>query len=131
MRDINNVCHIAIPCKDLDTTVEFYEKIGCKLARRKKDRVTFNFFGDQLVCHLDPKKVPQDISFYPYHFGVTFSERADFEKLLENLSRSEITIQSLTTRFKDKPDEHRTFFIADPSNNVLEFKYYLDQKMKY
>ena len=34
-------------------TVDFYvTKLGCKLARRYDDRVTFDFFGDQLVCHL-------------------------------------------------------------------------------
>ena len=47
MRDSENVFHLAIPCKDLDETQDFYvEKLGCKLARRYADRVTLNFFGD-------------------------------------------------------------------------------------
>jgi len=56
MRDSNNAFHLAIPCKDLDETVVFYEnKLGCELRRRYDDRVTFFFFGDQLVCHLSRK----------------------------------------------------------------------------
>ena len=53
MRESRDVFHLAIPAYDLDETVEFYvTKMGCKLARRYDDRVTFDFFGDQLVCHL-------------------------------------------------------------------------------
>ena len=50
MRNSKDVFHLAIPCKDVGETVEFYETImGCKLSRRYNDRATFNFFGDQLV----------------------------------------------------------------------------------
>lgn len=34
-------------------------------------------------------------------------------------------------RFEDRPEEHRTFFLIDPSNNLLEFKYYKKQEMMY
>ena len=45
-RDKNNVCHIAIATHDLGSAIDFYvNKLGCKLARQKEDRVTFNFFG--------------------------------------------------------------------------------------
>lgn len=72
MRDNNKVFHLAIPCKELDETVDFYEKMGCKLARRYDDRVTFDFFGDQLVCHLSPENIDAEPSMYPRHFGITF-----------------------------------------------------------
>jgi extradiol dioxygenase family protein len=67
MRDINKVFHLAIPCKDLDERAEFYGKLGCKLARRYPDRVTFNFFGDQVVCHLSPESVEALPKMYPRH----------------------------------------------------------------
>ena len=58
MRDSQNVFHLAIPCKNLDEAYEFYvEKLGCKLARRYQDRITLDFFGDQVVCHLSPKNI--------------------------------------------------------------------------
>ncbi len=56
--------------------------LGCKLARRYPDRITLDFFGDQLVCHLTEEDARQKpASLYPRHFGVTFRDAADFEAL--------------------------------------------------
>ena len=35
------------------------------------------------------------------------------------------------TRFEDLVERHRTFVLRDPSNNLLEFKYYDDPRMMY
>jgi hypothetical protein len=133
MRNSENVFHLAIPCKELDETQEFYvNKLGCQLARRYSDRVTFNFFGDQLVCHLAPDKVDQSPQIYPRHFGVTFKRKEDFETLLKLAKERDIEFfQELTVRFPDKTEKHLTFFLKDPSNNLLEFKFYEDSQMMY
>jgi Predicted dioxygenase of extradiol dioxygenase family len=56
--------------------------LGCKLARRYPDRITVDFFGDQLVCHLtEGMSAERPASLYPRHFGVTFRDEADFEAL--------------------------------------------------
>ena len=53
MRTTHDVFHVAIPVHDLDAAQQFYvSMLGCKLARRYPDRITVDFFGDQLVCHL-------------------------------------------------------------------------------
>jgi uncharacterized protein len=53
MRTTSDVFHLAIPVHDLDAAQHFYvDLLGCKLARRYPDRITLDFFGDQLVCHL-------------------------------------------------------------------------------
>ena len=78
MRDSRDVFHLAIPVYDLDESQEFYVgALGCKLARRYADRITIDFFGDQLVCHLvEPPVVPAEVTLYPRHFGVTFRQAA-------------------------------------------------------
>jgi len=132
MRNKNDVCHIAIACSDLDLAINFYQNIlGCELARRKDDRVTFNFFGDQLVCHLSPNDVPKKLKPYPYHFGITFSDIGSFQSLRSKLIDKKVNLIQDSIRFQDKKDEHRTLFLSDPFNNVLEFKFYFDDKMKY
>ena len=79
MRNQNNAFHLAVPCRDLQEAVDFYEnKLGCERRRSYDDRVTFNFFGDQLVCHLSPDKIDKDSNPYPRHFGVTFYGESDF-----------------------------------------------------
>ena len=53
VRESRDVFHLAIPVYDLDEAEAFYVgELGCKLARRYADRITIDFFGDQLVCHL-------------------------------------------------------------------------------
>ena len=132
MRDPNKIFHLAIPCKNLDETVVFYEKLGCKLARRYDDRVTFNFFGDQVVCHLSPEHIDLTPRMYPRHFGVTFTNKQEFLQLLDEVQKNELPFfQELTSRFKGKQEEHLMFFLVDPANNLLEFKFYHDTTMAY
>ena len=60
MRTTSDVFHLAIPVHDLDAAQHFYlTMLGCKLARRYPDRITLDFFGDQLVCHLTDTQAPQ------------------------------------------------------------------------
>ncbi|MCY0900650.1 MAG: glyoxalase [Firmicutes bacterium] len=133
MRDSRNVFHLAIPCKDLDETQAFYvAQLGCKLARRYPDRITLDFFGDQLVCHLDPDGIDLHPKMYPRHFGVTFRERSEYDNLLKLATQRKLPFfQEPTVRFEGRIEEHLTFFLIDPSNNLLEFKYYHDDRMMY
>jgi extradiol dioxygenase family protein len=132
MRDSHNVFHLAIPCTDLDATFEFYvTNLGCKLARRYDDRITLDFFGDQVVCHIS-NKIDRDPQMYPRHFGITFREREEFDALLRLVRTRELRFfQEPMTRFEGKVEEHLTFMLLDPSNNILEFKYYHDPRMMY
>jgi extradiol dioxygenase family protein len=135
MRTSCDVFHLAIPVHDLDAAQHFYVSLlGCKLARRYPDRITLDFFGDQLVCHLTetgpPAGRPQ--SLYPRHFGVTFRDPADFEALHHCAVLRKIPFfLDTSTRFEAMAEEHRTFVLLDPSGNLLEFKQYRDPRMMY
>ncbi len=133
MRNRDNVFHLAIPCRDLDEAQEFYvARLGCKLARRYPDRITLDFFGDQVVCHLSPEKIDREPAMYPRHFGVTFRERREFDNLLKLARQRGLPFfQEPMQRFEGRIEEHETFFLIDPSNNLLEFKFYLDERMMY
>ncbi|HZG72124.1 MAG TPA: VOC family protein [Chondromyces sp.] len=132
MRKRSKVFHLAIPCKDLDETVEFYENLGCQLARRYDDRVTFNFFGEQVVCHLSPSHIDEKPQMYPRHFGITFTDQSEFDLLYAFAKEKKLPFfQELKVRFSGKKEEHLTFFLVDPANNLLEFKYYHDIRMVY
>ncbi|MFD1673759.1 VOC family protein [Alicyclobacillus fodiniaquatilis] len=132
MRDANTVFHLAIPARDLDEAFDFYvKKLGCKLARRYHDRITLDFFGDQVVCHLSDQ-FDEEPQMYPRHFGITFSEKSQFDNLYKLAKQREVTFfRDLSTRFEGLIEEHLTYFLQDPSNNLLEFKYYYDPRMMY
>jgi extradiol dioxygenase family protein len=134
MRTTSDVFHLAIPVYDLDAAQDFYVGLlGCKLARRYPDRITLDFFGDQLVCHLTSGAAPAaPESLYPRHFGVTFREAADFEALHAcAITRKIPFYQDVSTRFEALVEEHRTFVLLDPAGNLLEFKHYRDPRMMY
>lgn len=137
MRESRDVFHLAIPAYDLDETVDFYvTKLGCKLARRYDDRVTFDFFGDQLVCHLTAAPIDRpamgDLPMYPRHFGVTFREQVDFDALYQLCRQREVALFSdVSLRFEGRIEVHQTFVACDPSSNLIEFKHYVDHRMMY
>lgn len=132
MRDSRDACHVAIPARDLDEAVDFYVfGLGAKLARRYHDRVTFDFFGDQLVCHLCDD-VPAEAVAYPRHFGVSFARTEDFDRLVRVVEHRKLKVLSgPSTRFEGTAEQHRTIFLLDPSNNVLEFKNYDDPRLQF
>ena len=132
MRNTLDVFHLAIPVRDLDDARRFYvEGLGCTLARLYPDRITLNFFGDQVVCHLSDR-VDAAPQLYPRHFGVTFRDRRDWERLLSRSREHNLPFfADPFRRFDGRPEGHDAFVLRDPSNNLLEFKHYDNPHMMY
>lgn len=133
MRDMHDAFHLAIPTHDLDAAQEFYVTgLGCKLARRYDDRITLDFFGDQVVCHLSDNIDTDPPQLYPRHFGVTFRNRGDFDRLVTLAEKRGLEFfVKPNSRFEGSAEEHVTVVLKDPSNNLLEFKHYHDPRMMY
>jgi uncharacterized protein len=133
MENREKIFHLAIPCENLKEAEAFYsEKLGIKVARRYDDRITLNFFGDQVVCHFAPDDIDTMPKIYPRHFGMTFANKDEFNSLLEMVREGEVPMfKELFVRFEGLKEEHRAFFIKDPSNNLIEFKWYKDRSMMY
>ena len=133
MRTTHDVFHLAIPVHDLDETQDFYvTRLGCKLARRYADRITLDFFGDQVVCHLTEGEPANPESLYPRHFGVTFRESVDFDRMHACAVLRKIPFyHEVSLRFEGLVEAHRTFVLRDPSDNLIEFKHYDDPRMMY
>lgn len=134
MRDQLDLFHIAVPAYELEEAECFYGDLGCKVARRHEDRITLDFFGDQLVCHLTelPSVDRHPPTLYPRHFGVTFRRPEDFDRLVDLCLLRKIPLfHEVSTRFAGLAEEHRTFVLCDPSDNLIEFKHYNDPRMMY
>ena len=126
--------HLAIPVHDLEIAREFYGDIlGCSTGRESENWIDFNFFGHQLVTHLDKNMnisdstntVDGDRVPVP-HFGIILKKK-DWDTLAKKLSAANVDfIIEPRTRFKDNTGEQSTMFIKDPSGNALEFKSFHD-----
>ena len=133
MSHLEKIFHLAIPCKNLKDAEAFYAgKLGVQVARQYDDRITLNFFGDQVVCHLSPENIDPEPKMYPRHFGITFRNKEEFDNLLETVREQNIEMfEEPFVRLEGLKEEHGIFFIKDPSNNLIEFKWYNDPSMMY
>ena len=123
------VCHIAIPCIDLDASHQFYvDVLGATLFREYKCRKTYGLANLQIVTHLcSPDEVLWNPDVYPRHFGLTFASQEDFEAMVTRLYQAETSfILDPQTRFPGKKEQHLTCIVRDPSHNLVEFKSYCD-----
>ena len=131
--------HLAIPVLDLNESKKFYENIlGCSPGRFSEESADYNFFGHQLVIHLNPNhknnllhNEVDGISVPIPHFGVVvpWDEFDKFSKKLEGMG-VKFVIEPYT-RFKNLPGEQKTLFFCDNSGNVLEFKSFKNMEMLF
>ena len=127
------IFHLAFPIKDIESTLDFYrDKLGFPIDLIEKHRCIINFFGHQVVAHVSKKNVPEKVEMYPRHFGIITDDEMQFERLLERAKKTKLSFfQEPFTRFAGTPRAHRSFFLKDPSNNLLEFKWYQNKDLLF
>ena len=121
--------HLAIPVQEITTTRDFYRDVlGCKEGRSSDHWVDFDFFGHQLVIHLnlskkniDTENIVDGKDVPVPHFGIVLDWQmfTQIEKRIRN--KVEFIIKPYV-RFKGERGEQKTMFFKDPSGNALEFK---------
>ena len=124
-----NPFHLAIPVKEITETRYFYRDIlGCEEGRSSDHWVDFNFFGHQLVLHIDSSKAnilnenSVDGKSVPVpHFGIVLDWDV-FENFEKKISNKVKFIIEPYIRFEGQAGEQKTMFFKDPSGNALEFK---------
>ncbi|HYW15612.1 MAG TPA: VOC family protein [Allosphingosinicella sp.] len=122
--------HLAFPVHDLDSARAFYGGLlGCPEGRSADEWIDFDFFGHQIVAHLDPgmerrsRRAPVDGHDVPVpHFGAVL-DMVSWEEMAQRLKSAgaEFVIEP-TIRFRGRPGEQATMFFLDPSGNALEIK---------
>ncbi len=131
--------HLAFPVHDLDAAREFYGNvIGCAEGRSSDHWIDFDFFGHQIVAHLDVSARavavhnPVDGHDVPVpHFGVVLTMPI-WEELAERLKAAGTRFGiEPHIRFKGEVGEQATMFFYDPSGNALEFKAFADDSLLF
>jgi uncharacterized protein len=121
--------HLAFTVHDLAAARAFYGGLlGCPEGRSAPSWVDFDFFGHQIVAHLDPgmrvrpHHNPVDGHDVPVpHFGAVLAME-EWERLAGRLrGRVEFVIEP-DLRFRGEAGEQATMFFLDPSGNAIEMK---------
>jgi extradiol dioxygenase family protein len=118
--------HLAFPVHDLKAAKQFYvDGLGCTLGRESPSAVTLELGGHQIVAQLTSRTPERQKGIYPRHFGLIFTSEQDWLDLIERAKAKGLTFyQQPRRRYAGTRIEHQTFFLEDPSRNILEFKYY-------
>jgi extradiol dioxygenase family protein len=122
--------HLAFPVHDLEAARAFYGGLlGCPEGRSAAEWIDFDFYGHQIVAHLDPNMTarrhhnPVDGHDVPVpHFGAVLAMDA-WEALAERMQAAgaDFVIEP-TVRFRGEVGEQATMFFLDPSGNAIEIK---------
>jgi uncharacterized protein len=129
--------HIAYPVNDLNRTKDFYGNVlGCNEGRSTDNWIDFDFFGHQLVFHLDPgyrqpdvENVVDNHNVPVPHFGVILAWD-DWQGVIDRLRNSNIQfIIEPYIRFAGLVGEQATCFFRDPNGLYLEFKAFKQDSM--
>jgi extradiol dioxygenase family protein len=122
--------HLAFPVHDLDAARAFYGGLlGCPEGRSSDEWIDFDFFGHQIVAHLDPTMEPRrhtnpvDGHDVPVpHFGAVLGMEA-WRLLAERLQAGGTAfVIEPGVRFAGQAGEQATMFFLDPSGNAIEIK---------
>ena len=122
--------HLAFPVHDLDAARAFYGGLlGCPEGRSADQWIDFDFFGHQIVAHLDPAMQPRrhsnpvDGHDVPVpHFGAVLGME-DWRRLADRLGEAGLDfVIEPGIRFAGEAGEQATMFFLDPSGNALEIK---------
>jgi len=121
--------HLAIPVNNLQEAKFFYgTTLDCSQGRSSDTWVDYDFFGHQLVIHLDESLGKKSFNYVDGenvpipHFGVVLKWN-DWCMLRNDLESKNIDfIIQPCIRFEGKIGEQATMFFLDPSGNALEFK---------
>ena len=126
--------HLAMPVNNIAKAREFYAQVlNCNEGRSAEKWIDFDFYGHQLVVHLDPlhhghnHENSVDGHAVPVpHYGVVLSWE-DWHELAEKMKAlaTEFIIEPYI-RFEGEAGEQATMFFLDPSGNALEFKAFKD-----
>ncbi len=126
--------HLAFPVHDLEAARDFYAGLlGCAVGRESSRWIDFDFHGHQITAHLaeehgETAANPVDGDRVPArHFGLILG-REEWDALAVKLAAAGVQfLIKPRVRFRGRPGEQATMFLADPSGNALEFKSFADE----
>lgn len=122
------IFHLAIPTHDVEMAKAFYVNcLGATVGRVYPTYAIFNLFGHQVVAHLNPEGVSKEVTMYPRHYGIIFDTKEDFDATYKKCKDAGAPFyEDLFERYKEQHGWHFSFFLSDPSNNLIKMKYYMN-----
>src|SRR5262245_20580629 len=115
------IFHLSIPVSNLDSASNFYiDVLGAKVGRKEDGWLDILLWGHQITLQLRPAEVVPLAEQGKRHFGVTLPW-PDWEALAAHVEALNIAfLDPPAILFRGSREEQGKFYLADPSNNVIE-----------
>ena len=119
------IFHLSIPVSDLENAKSFYVNIlEATVGRENDEWLDILLWGHQITLQLRPDEVLPREGQGKRHFGVVLPWEV-WESEAERITASGAKFYSEPNiLLSGTSDEQAKFYLADPSNNIIEFKAY-------
>jgi len=121
--------HLSLPCSSVKNTKAFYINIlGASSGREAEHWIDINLFGNQITFTKagkfnfnNPNYVFEGKILPSFHFGIILEQEL-WDEIHEKLKKQKLELVTESIFLKNKNGEHRSFFMKDPNNYMIEFK---------
>ena len=127
---INAKFHLALPCRDIQETKEFYtQQLGMLLGRQTDKWIDVNLLGNQITftCagefNFDFKDYKIGENVLPsFHFGIIVENQIWVNLYKQFFQNNNLEVTTEVVFMENKVGEHLSFFVKDPNGYMIEFK---------
>ena len=121
------IFHLSIPVADLEVAAKFYSAVlGATIGRANDEWLDVLLWGHQITLQKRPSEVLPPEAQGKRHFGVVLPW-PEWERLADRLRTADVSfLERPSITLRGTSQEQAKFYLADPSNNVIEIKAYRD-----
>ncbi|MGB3750580.1 MAG: VOC family protein [Arcobacteraceae bacterium] len=125
MFEINRLDHLVLTVKDIDKTVEFYEKLGMKKEVFKETRVALKFGIQKINLHkLGAEFEPKAFNVKEGSADLCFIVDTKLEEVKSYLESIDIKIEEGIVPRTGAIGDIESIYLRDPDMNLIELSNY-------
>ena len=127
MIKMNRLDHLVLTVKDIDKTVEFYEKLGFKKEIFKGTRVALKFANQKINLHqLGNEFEPKAYNVKEGSADLCFIVDTKLDEVKRYLQAQNIQIEEGIVARTGAIGNIESIYIRDPDKNLIELSNYID-----
>jgi extradiol dioxygenase family protein len=121
------IFHLSVPVSELAVAKRFYiDALGAEVGRENEEWLDILLWGHQITLQHQPAEVAPPERQGKRHFGVILPW-TEWENQVARIRAMNIQFLSEpAVLLEGTADEQAKFYLADPSNNIIEIKAYKD-----
>jgi catechol 2,3-dioxygenase-like lactoylglutathione lyase family enzyme len=125
MINIDRLDHLVLTVKDIDKTVEFYEKLGMKKEIFKETRIALKFGNQKINLHkLGNEFEPKAFNVKEGSADLCFIINEPLKDVIKYLENENIKIEEGIVERTGATGNIKSIYLRDPDMNLIELSNY-------